>query len=269
LNAQVEQEQAAVEAVDVKTLNVYQRLNEIKKAVTFIVKGKKVESYMAVTHDAVTALTHDHFVQWRVLPEPHEVSSVTVDTKMTTGKGIPYVRFEGRYRVDFVNIDKPEERACVELTSHALDHGDKSPGKGLSYATKAAILKILQLESGEKESDEERAEDVKVEGKKDQPKLPTKSMSGTDGAVEKLSPERREVIARKLSSVVDCFEAGQEEEGYKVCKEVTDADESVALWHMLKPHSKIRRRITEMSEVKRKLEGKAPPARDPAAHRRD
>lgn len=257
--------EAEVPAIDVKTLNVYQRLNEIKKAVTFIVKNKRVDSYMAVTHDAVTALTHDEFVKWGVLPEPHELSAVTVDTRMTTGKGIPYVRFEGKYRVDFVNIDKPEERACVEVTAHALDHGDKSPGKGLSYATKAAVLKILQLESGEKESDEERPEDVKVVGK---PALPGKT-SATDGAVERLTPERREVIARKFSSIVDCFDAGQEQEALKVCKEVTDADEHAALWHMLKPHSKMRSRIRDMLALERKLAGQVKPERDPSQHRRD
>lgn len=252
-------------AVDPKTLNIYQRINEIKKAVKYIQKDKKVESYMAVTHDAVTALTHDHFVQWGVVVEPHEVSSVTVVTAMTTGKGIPYVRFEGRYRVDFVNIDKPEERAFIDVTAHALDHGDKAPGKGLSYGTKAAVLKMLQLESGETEADETRPQDVKVAGK---PALPGK-VSGTEGAIESLTPERREVLSRKLSTIVDCFDAGEEQEAFKAYNEVTDTDERVALWHMLKPHSKMRRRIKEMGEVAQKLAGNGPAPRDPSLHRRD
>jgi uncharacterized membrane protein len=183
---------------------------------------------------------------------------------MTTGKGIPYVRFEAKYRVDFVNVDKPEERACIEVTAHALDHGDKAPGKGLSYAVKAAVLKMLQLESGETE--EARPEDVKAQGSK--AAVGTK-ITSTDGAVEALTPERREAMSRVLSSIVDCFDGGQEQEAYKAYAEVIDQDERVALWHMLKPHSKMRRRIKDMAEAARRAAGHVPAERDPSLHRRD
>lgn len=267
MNAAVEREQEQVEAaaVDLKSLNVYERLNEIKKAVKYIQKDKKVESYMAVTHDGVTRLTHDHFVQWGVMVEPHELSSVTVLSGMTTAKGIPYVRFEGKYRVDFVNIHKPEERAFIDVTAHALDHGDKAPGKALSYASKAAVLKMLQLESGETEADETRPQDVKVAGAKTSPG----KITSTDGAFESLTPERREVINRALSSIVDCFEAGNEPEAFKAYTEITDQDERVALWHLLKPHSKMRRRLKDMAEAAQRAAGNKPAERDPSAHRRD
>ena len=35
------------------------------------------------------------------------------------------------------------------MAAHANDHGDKAPGKSLSYATKGAILKALMIETGE------------------------------------------------------------------------------------------------------------------------
>jgi hypothetical protein len=257
MNAPATAEQVEQE-VDVKTLNVYQRINEIKKAVTYIQKDKKVESYMAVTHDAVTALTHDHFVRWGVLPEPHELSSVTVLSGMTTGKGIPYVRFEGKYRVDFVNVDKPEERACIEVTAHALDHGDKAPGKGLSYAVKAAVLKMLQLQSGETEADEARPQDVKIAKDKDK-------ITPTAGAMERLTEDRREYVVRVASSIVDCFDANMPAEGVKAYTEVADTDEKVAVWGMLAEHSAIRRQIKKMMEEARPKQ----PPRDPSLHRRD
>lgn len=267
MNATVEHELVEAAAVDLKSLNVYERINEIKKAVKYIQKDKKVESYMAVTHDAVTALTHDQFVKWGVVVEPHELSSVTVLSGMTTAKGIPYVRFEGKYKVDFVNIHKPEERAYVDVTAHALDHGDKAPGKGLSYAVKAAVLKMLQLESGEAE--EARPEDVKAAGaKSDKASLPGK-VTPTDGAIERLAPDRREAMNRVLSSIVDCFEAGQEQDAFTAYAEVTDQDERAGLWEMLKPHSKMRRRLKDMADAKRRAEGHVPAERDPNAHRRD
>ncbi len=246
------------EPVNVKALNVYERLNEIKKAVSYIKKDKKVESYMAVTHDAVTALTHDHFVRWGVIVEPHELSSVTVLSGMTTGKGIPYVRFEGKYRVDFVNVNVPTERASIDVTAHALDHGDKSPGKGLSYATKAAILKMLQLESGETEADEARPVDVKIAKDKDK-------ITPTAGAMERLEPARREYCNRVASTIVDCFDANLDADGVKAYQEVSDTDEKVAVWSMLSEHSAIRRKIKEMMAAN----APKPAPRDPALHRRD
>lgn len=222
--------------------NVYQRLNEIKKAVKFIKKDKQVESYMAVTHDAVTRLTHDYFVEHGVLIEPHELSAATVLTSMTTGKGIPYVRFEAKYRVDFVNIDAPGDRASVEVTAHALDHGDKSPGKGVSYATKTAVLKILQLESGETEADEARPMDVKIARER------TK-ITPAAGALEGLAQDRREYVDKLASVILDCFEAGEIGKAYEKYKEVTDADETVALWSYL--DSKQRRTFKDLDAEKR------------------
>lgn len=142
------------------SMNILQRLNAIKKQINYIQKDRKVESYMAVSHDQVTALTRQHFIDAGVLVLPSEVSSQTITTTMTTGKGVPYVRFEGLYDVAFINIDDSKELVSVRVTAHALDHGDKAPGKALSYATKAAILKILQLETGE--GDESRIPEAQV-----------------------------------------------------------------------------------------------------------
>ena len=138
-------------------LNVYQRLNAIKEEISYLQKDKRVGEggYMAVTHDAVTAHTRALFVKHGVMVIPDETESATIVTTMTTAKGIPFVRFEATYRIRFVNIDAPEEYVGMSVTSHALDHGDKSPGKALSYATKYAVLKMLQLETGE--DDESRA----------------------------------------------------------------------------------------------------------------
>src|SRR5690242_14702584 len=93
--------------------NICQRLNAIKKAVAYIQKDKEVSgagTYMAVTHDAVTAATRAQFVEHGVLTVPCELSSATVDSGMVTGKGNPIIRFEAKYRVDFVNVDEPTEK---------------------------------------------------------------------------------------------------------------------------------------------------------------
>lgn len=132
-------------------LNIHQRLNEIKKHVGYVQKDEKKVGglYKAVTHDAVTAATRAQFVEQGVMVVPHELAVKTVDSGMVTGKGNPIIRYEAQYQVQFVNVDEPSDFIAMILTAHALDEGDKAPGKALSYAVKYAILKILQLETGE------------------------------------------------------------------------------------------------------------------------
>ena len=45
-------------------------------------------------------------------------------------------------------------RACVTLTAHGNDSGDKAPGKVMSYAVKTTMLKLFGIETGE--NDESR-----------------------------------------------------------------------------------------------------------------
>lgn len=128
--------------------NVFQRVNAIKEKVAYVRKDKQVDNYKAVTHDAVTAEVRQWFVEFGVLILPTELGGQMIEAGKTQ-KGTTTYRFEARYRVDFVNIDEPSDRFGIEITSHALDYGDKAPGKAVSYATKYAILKVLQLETGE------------------------------------------------------------------------------------------------------------------------
>lgn len=129
-------------------MNIYQKLNEVKKAVAYIKKDARVETYMGITHDKVTAETRKAFIDNGVLIYPSETSNVVIAHSETKG-GKPIIRFEGCYAVQFVNAEDPQDRAIIHVTAHALDHGDKAPGKAMSYATKVAILKMLQLETGE------------------------------------------------------------------------------------------------------------------------
>lgn len=140
-------------------LNIYQRINEVRKAVKNVAKDIEVKDggrYQAVSHDAVTAATRDVLAEQGVLPVPTLLNSTFNETGRTSSSGTPMMRYTGTYRVKFVNIDNPTETVEVTVESHALDFGDKAPGKALSYAVKYAILKLLGIVSGENE--EERPE---------------------------------------------------------------------------------------------------------------
>jgi hypothetical protein len=138
-------------------MNIYQRVNEIRKRVHYAKKDKAVQGqgYKAVTHDAVTALLRNHLIEHGVVVVPR-LSGSDITIIGETKSGTPMIRYAARYEIDFVNCDDPADKITVTSEAHANDHGDKAPGKATSYATKYAMLKLFAIETGE--DDEGRAE---------------------------------------------------------------------------------------------------------------
>ena len=135
---------------EAKKLNIYQRVNKVRDAVKYLQKDAKVEGYKAITHDAVTSACREHLTTHGILIVPHQDSSDVIQVAQTS-KGTPIIRYSGWYDIQFVNIDEPEQIVSVRVEAHANDHGDKAPGKALSYAVKAAMLKLFSIETGESE----------------------------------------------------------------------------------------------------------------------
>ena len=130
-------------------MNIYQRINEVRKAIGYVQKDKAVStgggSYKAVTHDAVTGMVRAALIEHGVVIVPSVVSSV-FNAKEPEAKQRLY---EATFQIEFVNMDEPTDRIVTHQTAHALDNGDKAPGKAMSYATKYAILKLFNIETGE------------------------------------------------------------------------------------------------------------------------
>ena len=235
-------------------MNIYQRLNEVRKAVAFIQKDKAVStgggSYMAVTHDQVTATVRPHLIENGIMIVPRLTKAVTVqDSGMTTAKGIPIIRYEATFDIDFVNCDEPTDKATVTIEAHALDNGDKAPGKAASYATKYAMLKLFSIETGE--DDEGRLETKATTEKKG-------VIKPSDGVETRIAPERKSALNSILSSIFDCLEADLPGEAVKAYGEITDPDEKVFIWTNL--DSKQRSLIKRTGETLKKAdaERKAP-----------
>lgn len=143
-------------------MNIYQRVNAVRKAITYIQKDKNVDtgrgSYRAVTHDAVTGLVRAALIEHGIIVVPTlvdcEFHAKEPDSKQRM--------YEATYLVNFVNMDQPEEVISVQINAHALDNGDKAPGKAISYATKYAILKLFNIETGEDEESRYQREEFDV-----------------------------------------------------------------------------------------------------------
>jgi ERF superfamily len=142
--------------------NIHQKLNDVMKAIHYIKKdavvGEGRSSYKAVTHDQVTAQTREEFVGIGISVVTSLVEGKT--TFIERGKDDrgnqkhPIVFFDGVFDVEFVNIDDPNDKIVKRVAGHGEDCGDKAPGKAESIAQKRAVLKQLQIETGE--NDESR-----------------------------------------------------------------------------------------------------------------
>jgi hypothetical protein len=142
-------------------MNIYQRINNVRKAIKYVQKDKDVStgkgSYRAVTHDMVTAMVRSHMVEQGIVCFPALVSS-TVATPPAKENNEPakQIRYEATYDFHFVNEADPSDKITLRIEAHAMDNADKAPGKAISYAKKYAVLKLFEIETGEDE--ESRAE---------------------------------------------------------------------------------------------------------------
>lgn len=167
-------------------LNIYQRINEVRKKVWYVRKDKNVETggkpYKATTHDAVTALVRNHLIDQGVLIVPRLCSS-TISQVGQTKSGTPIWRYEAKFDIDFVNCDQPDDLITVPAEAHANDSGDKAPGKAISYATKYAILKLFNIETGEDE-------ESRVEPYGGLPKMSDEQIAEIDQLIEESGADR-------------------------------------------------------------------------------
>lgn len=158
-------------------LNIYQRINAVRKAIGYVQKDKDVgfgkSSYRAVTHDAVTGMVRAALIEQGIVIVPSVVSATFHPAELVTAlddKGEVRTTsakqrlYEATFQIDFVNSDDPADRIVTHQNAHALDNGDKAPGKAMSYATKYAILKLFNIETGEDEESRYQQDEFDLEG---------------------------------------------------------------------------------------------------------
>lgn len=132
-----------------KPLNIYQKINNVMKEVSYIQKGTKQvnNQYRFVSHDQVTSIMHDPLTKNGIAMIP-TVKSFSVNGNRT----------EILVNVKFVNIDDPLDFFDVDYLGFGIDASDKGPGKAISYACKYALLKTFCLETGD---DPDQEQDTK------------------------------------------------------------------------------------------------------------
>jgi len=129
-------------------MNIYERINHVRADVSYVQKDKKITSkggggYAVVTHDALTAASRESLIDWGVvqIPTVHDVKLVDPAGKIVLVNML----------LTFHCVDQPKDAFSVVYASLGVDYGDKAIGKAVSLAVKTAMLKVLNLETGENE----------------------------------------------------------------------------------------------------------------------
>lgn len=134
-------------------LNLFQRIIAVRRQVSYVQKNATIDNkYKAVTHDAVVAVLRDAMNEHGIIAFPSMISSIANEPAINAdGTRAKQFRYEGQYRITFINADNPEDRETMIVDGHAMDNADKGPGKAISYAFKYGLLKMFLLETGEDE----------------------------------------------------------------------------------------------------------------------
>jgi hypothetical protein len=150
--------------------NLHQRMAAVMREVTYVQKeSKQGMQYKIVSHDKVTAKCRPALLANGVICYP-----IRCDTTQNGN------RTECNMTVRFVNVDDPQDLIDVESCGHGIDTQDKGPGKAQSYAMKYALLKALNLETGD-DADHDSIEHNRVD--------PAMHQAATSAAIRMIETE--------------------------------------------------------------------------------
>lgn len=110
-------------------------------------------------------------------------------------------------------------------------------GASFTYRRRYSLKAAIGIETDEDDADRSFTDDGKKKGAKP-----------TSDCMDRVPKERHEFVHRFAGTVVDCFNAGQEEEAFKAYHEIPSLEERAAVWSFL--DSKMRRRLKEIGKEK-------------------
>ena len=122
-------------------LNIYQKINEVRKKVGYIQRGSAGQG-TGVLYDEVVAAARKMIVSQGIIITTDFLAD---NSRENTKKNYVYEAF---IRVWYINMDNPDDKFYTDVVAHAMDAGDKAPGKAVTYATKISLVKVLFLETG-------------------------------------------------------------------------------------------------------------------------
>jgi hypothetical protein len=135
-------------------LNIYQRINNIMKKGVYLKKGSAGQGTGAQYDELISVMTPLLAENGIVITAEKSGES----RSRANAKG-NYI-FESDFMIHYINTDNPTDRFSTLVESHAMDAGDKAPGKAITYATKISMLKVFGVETGDNEESRADQKDI-------------------------------------------------------------------------------------------------------------
>ena len=154
-----------------KTLNLWQKLVEVRKAVPTLTKDGKCsfgDKFAYVSSNAVLSPIRAAMDEYGVLLVPSVVSTRMVNKHENEGEKQHFVELDMVFT--WVNADNPEEWIECPWYAQGLDTGEKGPGKALTYGEKTFMLKFFNIPTDADDPDQGSPHNDSVgAGRKQQP----------------------------------------------------------------------------------------------------
>lgn len=208
--------------------NIYQRINCVMRKVKYVQKGDKNPGlkYSFVSHDAVMSALHDAVTEEGIVILP-DVEFYGIEA------GNCFLKI----KVDFVNVDNPEDRVTMRYslpssTRNGMD--EKSFGSTYSYACKYALMKTFMLETGEDADHEQYPDDIRT------PK-DDKRIVKCDADYQKVNEQHIEILVKSANGDADTINYILGFNKVKSCKDLNMSQYRNALQYIsgLKSRSKV------------------------------
>ena len=194
--AKVEVEKLAKKDVELKPLNLYQKINEVKKVVKTFTKDAKTEgsgSYTYISGTQILSAIKEKMEELQLLLLPvatehqhHETYNYTT----RNGQKTDFIVI-GKITYEWINAENPEERQRVDWQYYG-EQGDisKAFGSGLTYSERYVLLKSLGVPTDDEDPDT-HTEDKTQNKENPKPAQPPKP------AEEKSKYKKAEELAKK------------------------------------------------------------------------
>lgn len=169
-------------------MNIFQKINEVMKAIEYLTKDDKVEfgntKYKAISEEKVTTAVRKELVKQGIVIIPILQES-TVTELIRTDKSVNQrADVHTRYRIQ--NIDDVNDFIEVESNGSGVDTQDKAVGKAMTYAYKYMLLRTFAIPTGEDPDKISSAEtDYKIQNEIESQKVISERLrKGLDTSIE-------------------------------------------------------------------------------------
>ena len=139
-----------------KTLNVYQRLAEVRKAVPYLKKEQKARNINTLVRPMYWVPCTQKINEVGLMLIPEIVGHLVTASERTNAKGNISSEYftELEMTMTWVNIDDPSDTAKVSWYAQGVDlAGEKGVGKALTYAEKYFLLKFFNIATDKDDPD--------------------------------------------------------------------------------------------------------------------